>query len=217
MKTKEAFEKYLDFGYKPILLHHNTKIPIFFGWQKKYNYKTYYDLLNNSNKKYNIGFLLGEIVDIEGDTEEANEILNRYFLTINHPIYKSKKSYHHLFKNSYRNISRIQINNFEIRGFSHQSVVPPSNVDYAQEDYIWTEDLIHFNELPEIPKDFTLDFKISSLKTNIKKNKHDKSKSGIWCYVCKNKFLLNKQLLNTQIKKFKLTNQKWKCKICKSN
>ena len=96
MKTKEAFLKYLDFGYQPILLHQNTKVPIFYGWQNKYNHKNYCDLLN-SNKKYNIGFLLGNIVDIEGDTEEANNILNNYFLAINHPIYKSKKSFHHLY------------------------------------------------------------------------------------------------------------------------
>lgn len=213
MNTKESFLKYLDFGYKPILLHQNTKIPIFYGWQKKYNYKTYYDLLIKSDKKYNIGFLLGNIVDIEGDTEEANEILNRYFLVKNHPIYKSKKSYHHLFKNSYRNISRIQINNFEIRGFSHQSVVPPSNVD-SSENYIWIEDLMPFNELPEIPIDFAKDFKISSFKTNFKRET-DKNKSGIWCFSCKNKFFLNKQLLNIQLQKFKLINEKWKCKNCK--
>lgn len=212
MKTKEAFLKYLDFGYQPILLHQNTKVPIFYGWQNKYNHKNYCDLLN-SNKKYNIGFLLGNIVDIEGDTEEANNILNNYFLAINHPVYKSKKSFHHLFKNTHINISRIQIKNFEIRGFKHQSVVPPSNVD-SNEDYTWIEDLIPIKELPEIPTDFIKNFNILSFVKKRKQLTKSKNKSAIWCSNCRNKFHLNGDFLILQLKKLKSLNQKWSCKSC---
>ena len=213
MNIKDAFVKYLDFGYQPILLHPNTKMPIFYGWQKKYNFKNYYELLKN-NINYNIGFLLGNIVDIEGDSEEANNILNNYFLTINHPVYKSKKSFHHLFKNLHRNITRIQINNFEIRGYNHQSVVPPSKVD-SIENYTWTEDLIPFKYLPEIPNDFAKNFNIKNFKTYKKTISKDKSKSGIWCFKCKNKFYLNKQYLSLQLEKIKQANKQWLCKICK--
>jgi len=212
MKIKDAFTNYLDLGYQPILLHPNTKMPIFYGWQKKYNYQSYYELLD-SNKKYNIGFLLGNIVDVEGDTNDANQILNNYFLAINHPIYKSKKSYHHLFKNSYRNITRIQIQGFEIRGYNHQSVVPPSNVD-SVEDYIWLENLIPFKDLPEIPHDFAKSFNIKSFKSKEKKSK-DKNKSAIWCFKCRNKFYLNRSFLTCQLNKLKEKKENWFCKICK--
>ena len=206
---KEAFLKYLDFGYQPILLHHNTKVPIFFKWQKNYNHNIYLPLLDNE-KKYNIGLLLGKTVDIEGDSEEANQILENNFFHINHPIYKSKKSYHHLFKNTFRNISRIQIERIEIRGYCHQSVVPPSNVD-SEKDYIWIEDLVPYKDLPEIPIEFAKKYKLPSLKRILKEKNREASLSAIWCSNCSKKHLLNEKLLKSILSK----KEKWRCKPCK--
>ena len=205
---KQAFICYLDFGYQPILLNYNSKAPIFFKWQKNYNYKVYLPLLENG-KKYNLGLLLGKTIDIEGDSEEANIILNNNFLNVNHPIYKSKKSYHHLFKNSYRNISRIQNNNIEIRGYGHQSVVPPSNVD-SEKDYVWIEDLVPYKDLAEIPDYFAKQYNLETLK-RINKNKlKSTDKSVIWCKQCSSKFYLNRILITNILAK----NTKWVCKNC---
>lgn len=213
---KEAFLKYLDFGYQPILLHYNAKVPIFFKWQRNYNHNIYLPLLDNG-KKYNIGLLLGKTVDIEGDSEEANEILRNYFINVNHPIYKSKKSYHHLFKNTFRNISRIQIGRIEIRGYCHQSVVPPSNVD-SEKDYVWIDDLIPYKNLPEIPLDFASKYKLPSLKKIMKSKIQLENQSAIWCNKCRKKFLLNNIQMKNILSKSRQLNQKWKCKTCnKSN
>lgn len=206
---KEAFIKYLDFGYQPMLLHYGTKVPIFFKWQKNYNHNNYLPLLDNG-KKYNIGLLLGKTVDIEGDSEEANEILNNNFMMINHPIYKSKKSYHHLFKNTFRNISRIQIGRIEIRGYCHQSVVPPSNVN-SEKGYAWIEDLVHYNDLPEIPIEFAKFYNLPSLKRIVKEKARGEKLSVIWCSRCRKKKLLNESLISNILSK----PEKWCCKPCR--
>jgi hypothetical protein len=168
--------------------------------------------LLDSGKKYNIGLLLGKTVDIEGDSEEANEILNNNFMMINHPIYKSKKSYHHLFKNTFRNISRIQIGRIEIRGYCHQSVVPPSNVN-SEKGYAWIEDLVHYNDLPEIPIEFAKFYNLPSLKRIVKEKARGENLSVIWCSKCRKKKLLNESLINNILSK----PEKWCCKPCKKN
>ncbi|MFX6202006.1 bifunctional DNA primase/polymerase, partial [Acinetobacter baumannii] len=47
----------------------------------------------------NIGLLLGDIVDVEGDTAEANYRLSRIVAGYPHPMYSSNRSVHHLFVN----------------------------------------------------------------------------------------------------------------------
>lgn len=126
--------------WKPIAIYPNSKIPIGKGWniwsyEKNKNFIKQY-------KNCNIGLLLGEILDVEGDTPNANKILFEMIKDYKHPIYKSNKSYHHLFLNIDNKIRRKCAHGIEFRGYGHQSLLPPSN------DYEW----ISFCKVPPMPK-----------------------------------------------------------------
>ena len=71
--TLKHFDALTQRGLKIIPLRENSKIPMCKGW-------TNWNLLENRSKilqcpNCNLGILLGEIVDVEGDNEEANQII----------------------------------------------------------------------------------------------------------------------------------------------
>ena len=73
-----------------------------------------------------MGILLGNIVDVEGDTEEANDLLERMIDGALRPKFRSSKSIHNLFINPDPNLTRLVVGGIEFRAHKHQSVVPPS-------------------------------------------------------------------------------------------
>lgn len=143
LDRKELLDLYINY-YKwdlvPIKM--GTKFPFMKDW----NNKSYTNNLVFSNN-YNIGLLLGKIIDVEADSEEANNYLDRLTIGVKHPIYKSKKSKHHLFLCHDPKLTRFVDRNIEFRGKKHQSILPPSIV-YGIE-YSWIE---FGMKIPEIPK-----------------------------------------------------------------
>ena len=90
------FDALTNHGLKIIPLRENSKIPLCSNWNKKWDH----NCARIKIKKYpnsNIGLLLGEIIDVEGDSDEANKIIIDLINDYPHPIYRSYKSIHHLF------------------------------------------------------------------------------------------------------------------------
>lgn len=213
MNTKAAFSLYISQGFKPILLAPKSKKPILKQWNKNYDARRYNKILQ-VNTDYNIGFLLGDVVDIEGDNQRANNFLNDLFCDIPHPIFTSFKSTHHLFK-VYKGFSttRFHKKGIEIRAKYHQSVVPPSI--HAEDDtkYEWIFPSDHVSCLPIFTKELeNAIFKFCNINKEFVKKDHVR----IFCSVCKNKKYGHNKRINAEIVAFKKIGLKWSCNSCRT-
>ena len=212
MNLRRIFSYYIELGYQPILLAPKSKSPILRDWNKKYDPKPYFTLLKN-RVQYNMGFLLGKIVDIEGDTPEANEFLNKIFYDYIHPSFRSYKSTHHIFKcrDNY-NLKRFASKGIEIRNRQHQSVVPPSQHEQMAESYAWTSPPVEYTEIPVF--DEILESKIKrfcGLSNSIIKPNHQK----VWCANCRNQKFINGNRFNQELSLFKSMGLPWTCHKCR--
>jgi len=211
--VKSSFEKLVFLGFQPILLFPKTKKPIFASWNKNYNPNKYFRIIDN-NSDYNIGVLLGDVIDVEGDNEKANKFLDNLFSDIHHPVYKSFKSSHHLFRaRSNFNVTRFNQNGIEIRAKGHQSVVPPSIHEIDGAIYEWINDVTHISTLPIL--NINLEQEIYRFCNNIGAKVLRKHSMRIWCSKCEKQIMLNKKRTHLEIEIFKRMNQKWKCHKCR--
>lgn len=197
------YDFYTSIGWKIVPLRPKSKIPLLKEWNKDYNSaatKTYF-----LDDKYNLGLLLGEVVDIEADNPFANALLDNLVKDIDHPIYKSRKSTHHLFTCPFK-FTRKVINGIEFRGFKHQSVLPPSIVGIIEYKWISTNNFI----IPSLPKPLVELYR-----------QHDKScKSKYWitptCGICGRKSRpIHRKRFDLELKTFKTLNKKWICHGCR--
>lgn len=198
----EHFYEYRQLNWKVIPIYPNTKIPIFNKWNTNYSF----DNVIRCVEKYpqcNLGILLGEIVDIEGDSDRANNILNKLTEKIPHPRYKSYKSVHHLFLNKDKNLTARRFNNIEFRAYKHQSILPPSTHTNGVA-YEWVDDV---QILPVLPNSL-----ISLYKQKKKlKNSHTRYK----CDICKKLNIVHKKRLLLEIEAFSKFGCVWQCQICR--
>ena len=97
MHILNFFDKYVAAGLRPIAVYCDTKKPIIAGWNENWTIERWRPYFENGN--YNMGILLGNIVDVEGDTEEANDLLERMIDGALRPKFRSSKSIHNLFIN----------------------------------------------------------------------------------------------------------------------
>jgi len=98
MRLIEHFDAYVRAGLKVIPLYARTKIPVGKNWNKDWNHDWCRWSLTQFPES-NLGLLLGEIVDVEGDDDESNALLKYLVGDTPHPMYCSSKSIHHLFLN----------------------------------------------------------------------------------------------------------------------
>ena len=212
MELQQAFRNYRNLGYQPILLQPKSKRPIITKWNKNYDANLYWKLLQ-TNSDYNLGFLLGEIIDVEGDNKQANNFLDNLLDKIDHPKYISLKSTHHLFRRRPGSkITRIHAKGVEIRCINHQSVVPPSM--HLEDDfrYDWITPLPHISRLPILP--IALEYKIRYYckgKRKIVKFGH----LAINCANCRDKKHGNAKRIYQEIEIFKKNNMAWICHSCR--
>jgi hypothetical protein len=212
MNLRNIFGYYFDLGYQPILLAPRSKSPIFKDWNRKYDPKPYFSMLRK-NVSYNMGILLGRIIDIEGDTPEANEFLDNAFKDHIHPTFKSYKSTHHIFKSRANfSITRFASRGIEIRSHQHQSVVPPSQHDKMEGNYAWTSPPVETSEIPVF--DEILESKIKRFcglsQTIIKPDHH-----AAWCGTCRSKRFIHKNRFEKELKIFKSMGMIWTCQKCR--
>lgn len=197
-------------GLKVIPLRQGSKAPIYKNWNKKWN-------LESTREKFeafpnaNIGLLLGDIVDVEGDSEEANQIILELIKDYPHPTYKSSKSIHHLFLTPDARLRRFCWNEIEFRGHGHQSVLPPSIINETK--YKWLSSFQF--PVPYMPEEL-INFLNKKRKQASKKFKLKKNYKKINCFICRKQIMLHKKRIELEIEAFKILSQRWQCNKCRS-
>ena len=215
MDIVNYFEAYVTCGFQPIALHPRTKIPVFRDWQLEWSIKKYREVFCG-NPESNMGFLLGNIMDVEGDTEEANEILADLTRHCPHPMFKSNKSVHRLFLSPDPNITICKFNGIEFRGRRHQSVVPPS-IHTSGTVYEWLKK----STFPAPAMPTALVNLLYSHYRQIKKGRpsfNGKKANHIStaCNGCKRNSYLHKKRLVLEVRAFQSIGQKWQCQKCRT-
>jgi len=220
-EIKLYFEKYLQIGLKPILLFPNSKKPIFPNWNKNYNCEKWKKVFESRKEQnYNIGILLGDIVDVEADTEESNELLNALIGNYQHPVFQSSRSIHHIFLNPDVNLTVNKFYGIEFRGNQVQSVFPPS-LHVTGEKYKFLKSSSF--PIPAMPKEL-LDFYWRNKKNIQVKNirRKQKNKKNIRdgfrktnCNLCKKNFILHEKRLLLEVQAFLCLKTNWCCKKCR--
>ncbi len=217
MTRLKHFDLYTRMGFKVIPLYQNSKIPVGKNWNQNWNLELCRSKVELNN--YNLGILLGDIVDVEGDTPAANEFLNLLIGDVPHPIYRSRKSVHHLFKTPDPNLTAARFDGIEFRGHLHQSVVPPS-IGPDGTKYQWLRGTTW--PVPEMPVDLR-DFyfkqrpqgapklkKSPGKKKGVKKG-HTKSQ----CCICKKVVYIHKKRLILEVRAFREYGTLWHCQDCR--
>lgn len=202
----EHFDKLVNSGLKVIPLRNNSKAPLCKNWNKYWNLNEIRNKIKK-NSNCNLGLLLGNIIDVEGDSEKSNQIILKLTQNYPHPSYVSSKSIHHLFQTPIFGFKYFEWGKIEFRGIGHQSVLPPSTINEIE--YKWLTGFDHIPKMPE-PLVLFLKNKIKYKKNNIKKG-HIK----IPCNNCRNYIFINKKRFYLELEIFKILNQKWQCKKCR--
>lgn len=213
----QFFDKYVELGLKPIPIYKKTKTPIESAWNKNWSVERWRHLFTSGD--YNMGILLGDIVDVEADSEEANDLLERIIDGCQRPRFRSSKSIHNLFISPDPSLTRVVVSGIEFRGNLHQSVVPPSCHEDGSK-YQWLSG--SFFPIPEMPdelKRFYFQNKaIRRSKSEKQKPPPAKHKSGCLrthCNSCKNQFHMNRTRLMLEVRAFKIHGLPWLCRNCK--
>lgn len=136
MRILDYFDLYTQkLDWNVIAVKPNSKTPVFRKWNSGYraDWQRYF---LESHDDYNIGILLGKVVDVEADDERADNLLNSLIGDMPHPQYRSTKSTHHLFLTPDYDLTRIVIQGIEFRGYRHQSLLPPS-ISPSGKKYEW--------------------------------------------------------------------------------
>lgn len=218
----EWHDKYVELGLKPIPVYKEAKNPAggrawYEGWTPD-RYRSYFH-----TDAYNMGIILGDIIDVEGDTEEANDLLLRMIDGLPHPMFRSRKSIHHLFQSPDPSFQWIGVNGIEFRGAKHQSVVPPSLQEEGVQ-YQW----VRGSQFPaplmpeELLRFFLANKEIRDAKTpyhrqfrklrNRKKGGHTRTV----CKICNNGFYIHEKRLMLEVRAFReYYNLPWMCHGCR--
>lgn len=208
MITNKVIDFYLKLDLKIIPVQPLSKIPIGYDWQNLPNYN-----LNKCRRIFatsncNVGLLLGDIVDVEGDTDEANYFLNKLIDDYPHPKYQSAKSIHHLFTNPDPNLTRLIVNGIEFRGHSHHSVIPPSRHSDGIE-YSWIKGTKF--PVPPMPQSL-LKFYNSQKKVKLVKNEY----VSVLCDSCRSVVQIHRKRFCLEVKACENMKINWSCKKCRT-
>jgi hypothetical protein len=206
------FDQYVARGWDIIPLHPASKRPVYHRWQQG----GFYDRLLcrnhvERNPNCNLGLLLGSVVDVEGDSKLANEILEELIGDCEHPHYCSHKSIHHLFKNPDPHLTRVAFDDIEFRGHRHHSVVPPSLHEKGS-IYTWQ----HSGEAPEMPQAL-LKFFLDN-RAGKRSRSPQRLKPGFLeavCGICKKKKPIQHKRYKLELAAFGEMKQSWTCHDCR--
>lgn len=198
------YDVYISKGFQIIPLHPVKKSPILKKWNINWN-EDYMRNIFCKIPKSNMGFLLGNIMDVEGDTIAANKRLMKITRNCPHPMYSSSKSIHHLFLNPNPSLTIAKFKGIEFRGKSHQSVLPPSYHKNG-ERYSWLPESRF--PIPKMPESVLTLLKITQ-------SKEKPGSKAVFCFCCDIKYTLHGKRLALEIEAFKVLKQKWQCRKCR--
>ena len=202
----DQFEALTSRGLKVIPLHPASKVPMYKKWNRFWS-KDYCFSILTKTPKANLGLLLGKVMDVEGDTDEANSFLNSLLKDIPHPCYSSAKSFHHLFLNPFPDLTICRYRGIEFRAKNHQSVLPPScHKDGTSYEWVSQE-----FPIPSLPS------RLLQLLEFIPRRKDLKPGHTTWlCSICKNREYIHEKRLELEKIALKSFGLQWMCRKCRT-
>lgn len=208
MLAIEHFDKLTEKGMKIIPLRENSKQPMYAKWNVNWSKDKARKRLEKKPNA-NIGILLGDIIDVEGDSEEANNTILKLIGDYPHPSYKSLRSIHHLFLTPESDLRIFKVGEIEFRGHGHQSVIPPSSHYGFQ--YKWLRNFKF--PIPEMPKAL-LDF-YNLHKYGDGKKERKRGHIKVWCGKCHKSLFINEKRHKLEVKAFRMHDSLWECNKCR--
>ena len=207
--TIDHFDKLTDLGLKVIPLRENSKVPMCKGWNLNWNRKSARERLE-CFPDANIGLLLGDIVDVEGDSEQANDIILKLVRNYPHPSYQSVRSIHHLFVTPDPTLRILKVGEIEFRGHGHQSVLPPSSHYGFQ--YRWFRNFQF--PIPAMPEPLLMFF--NRHRYGVQKVDRKPGHIRTWCAKCERKVWIDQKRHEIESEAFRLFEQRWLCQSCRT-
>ncbi len=208
MLTKlEEFEKLVSLGLKITPLIPGTKVPMLPKWTE-WDYRKAKSAIE-SISDVNLGIVLGDVMDVEGDSEKANAKISKLIGDYKHPVYYSQKSFHHLFQSPDPSITIVKKQSIEFRGARHQSVIPPSKL-LSGTKYEWITDLNC--PIPPMPPRL-LQYFNSIIAEKIIVQKPDSILVN--CFECNKKFYINKKRFALESEILRQIDKRWMCNSCR--
>lgn len=204
--TLEHFDVLVGKGLKVIPLRANSKLPMYKGWNRNWNRRDARESIMRF-PECNLGILLGDIIDVEGDTREANLAIDRLVDGYEHPTYRSQRSTHHLFRTPDPELRIFKHEFIEFRGHGHQSVLPPSRTEEVV--YRWLSIGFPVPVMPEKLLNFYKD-KMGGHEIRIKKG-HTK----VVCSSCEKLCFIHKKRFALELEALQLLGQSWQCRSCR--
>jgi hypothetical protein len=212
----DFIEGYIRLGFQVIPIHPRSKVPVGKGWNEEWK-KEKAIAVFRTNDDFNVGLLLGNIVDVEADSQEAEDRLWELIGDIPHPAYKSKSFTHHLFLNPWPELTRIAFDGIEFRANRHQSLIPPS-IHPDGPTYRWLSSDWIKQGIPQLPSSLCEigQPKLKEQKrTNFRKRR---KKSGFlrpWCSICEKRSSLHKSKFELEKNLFAELGYGWVCRRCR--
>lgn len=211
------FDGYVKFGLKPIAMYLHTKIPIGKGWTDNWSIDRWRHYFDSKETRYNMGLLLGNVIDVEADSDESNKLLNSLLGNVPHPIYTSVRSVHHLFLTPDPKLTKITPLGIEFRSNGHCSALPPSmHKSGVKYQFLKSSELV-LNPLPDDLLNFYWEHK--QQKNNITSKSHKAViKPGhkrTICNVCGKKTFIHEKRLILEVKAFAQYYLPWMCQACR--
>ena len=205
--TLDHFDVLTDKGLQVIPLRANSKVPMYRGWNRDWNRRQARESVLRF-PECNLGILLGDIVDVEGDSPEANETIQRLVGDYPHPTYQSTRSVHHLFRTPDPELRIFKHNEIEFRGIGHQSVLPPSR--HLETIYRWMKQPCF--PVPAMPESLVGFYKSKQSKHKVRiKKDHTK----VTCGVCQRFCFMHKTRFHLELEAFQLLDLPWTCQSCR--
>ena len=201
----DHFDALTSKGLKIIPLRENSKAPLCKGWPNHWDQRLIREKLQVFPKS-NIGLLLGEIIDVEGDDAQANQTITNLIGDYPHPMYSSTKSIHHLFLSPDPRLRIFKKGAIEFRGYGHQSVLPPSSHNGVE--YKWLSGFRF--PVPEMPQQLYIFYLKHKLGQNLKPNH-----VSVWCSECGKKHFLHRKRFNLELQVFRMLESNWQCHACR--
>lgn len=209
MRTIDWFNKYTDLGLKVIPLHPRTKIPISMEWYTVWCKDRCHEAFCR-NPSLNMGMVLGDVIDVEGDTPEAEELISKIVKDYPHPMYRSLRSTHHIFINPKPCLTLKKVKGIEFRANKHQSVMPPS-IHESGVKYAWVRGTTF--PIPKMPDEL-----IELLEIQEKYESQIKIKPGhmrLWCSMCQKMQFIHAKRHSLEKQVFQAYGLSWQCRKCR--
>lgn len=208
MTLLEFFDHYVEnLGWRVIPVFPSSKVPVGRRWNSKYDKKWSRHYISG-HADCNLGLLLGDVVDVEGDTPEANEVLKRIIGDEKHPMFRSDKSIHHLFLSPDPTLTAIRHRGIEFRGKKHFSVLPPSR-HAGGVTYEWISE--PDNAIPPMPESLLCFYQAHKCRA-----RQAQSLISANCTSCGIPVSLPSARFDLEIEAFRKNDIGWQCRNCRS-